>query len=493
MRERTLIRSTVIAVVLAAAAYVALRREPLRNDAVDVPWAKPQVERDLGAIAQDTLRVLVICDPLTWEERPKAVSGLEHDLMLRFAKVAGLPVVLVPFTHPDSMLLALQQGRGDLIAAQWSPRKAQKKWVSFSEPYRMVRPVLAMLRPDPLAKGKMDAATITVRVDTAELSPWSPFSDPGYAFTHEGVKTRIHIDPKSTPEEVLMDVVTGKHMATIITDARAAYEAGRFPVLEFSGPIGPERPLCFVVRKNAPALLARLNAWLKDPEELAAREQFVKGYASTIPRPGPLRTRKGIPVNGDSISPYDADFQRYADRSGWDWELLAAMAYKESRFDSTAVSSKGAQGIMQLMPNTALRLGVDPDANDMGDHIRAAALYLNKLDTMWMRAVPDKEQRLRFMLASYNAGPGHIIDAQRLAEHLGLDPKRWEHNVERAVLLLAKPRYYMEPSMKNGYCKGSQVFHYVRDVSAMYRQLKAHRVNTEVASTEVVEQPAASP
>jgi hypothetical protein len=50
------------------------------------------------------------------------------------------------------------------------------------------------------------------------------------------------------------------------------------------------------------------------------------------------------------------------------------------------------------------------------------------------------------------------------------------------VLLLAKPRYYMEPGMKNGYCKGSQVFHYVRDVTAMYSRLKAHkRATTGIA------------
>jgi membrane-bound lytic murein transglycosylase F len=108
----------------------------------------------------------------------------------------------------------------------------------------------------------------------------------------------------------------------------------------------------------------------------------------------------------------------------------------------------------------------------MEDHIGAATRYLSKLDTLWMRAVPDREQRLRFVLASYNAGPGHIIDAQRLAAMQGLDPGRWEHHVERAVLLLAKPRYYMLPEMKNGYCNGRQVFHYVREVVGMYRQLK---------------------
>lgn len=437
-----------------------------------VAWSKPLVERDLDVISGDTLRVLVIEDPLSWEARPKAISGLEHDLLRRFAQREGLHVAFVPMEHPDSMLLALQRGQGDLIAAQWAPRKGEEAWVAFSRPYRQVRPVLAILRGDPIAQ-MPDTGARALPTDTMEISRWSPFALPDYAFDTTLVRpTRIHVDPDMLPEDQLMDVVMGRHHAAIITDARAAHEAGRFPVLEFSGPVGPERPLCFVVRRNAPSLLQGLDAWLDDAQEQEARLQFIKAYASRITGPGALRVRKGVPVFGDSISPYDGAFREHARNIRWGWELLAVMAYKESRFDSTVVSSKGAQGIMQIMPRTGERLGLDTTAA-MSDHIRAAARYLGKLDTMWMRAITDREQRLRFVLASYNAGPGHIIDAQRLADKLGLDPDRWEHNVERAVLLLAKPRYYMEPSMKNGYCKGSQVFHYVRDVTAMYAALRS--------------------
>ncbi|MCB0764373.1 MAG: transglycosylase SLT domain-containing protein [Flavobacteriales bacterium] len=440
-----------------------------------VPWSTPRVDRDLEAVLADTLRVLVLEDPLTWEERPKAVSGLEFELLERFAKHLHVPLKAIVMDQQDSMFMALQEGRGDVIAAQWTPHREQRDWVAFSHPYRMVRPVVAVLRPDPVRSVNERDQVLDRPLDTVAISGWSPFAAREYRFLPHGPGPD-HLRSVSgvTQEDLLMEVVLGHYPAAVITDARAAHETGRFPVLEFNGPVGPEQPLCFVLRKNAPHLRKSVDAWLKDKKETKARELLMKGYATTIPKPGPLRIRKHIPVEGDSVSPYDAEFQRYAAHSGWDWELLAAMAFKESRFDSTVVSNRGAQGIMQIMPRTAQRLGLD-STHVMGDHIRAAARYLNKLDTMWMRAIPDKGQRLRFMLASYNAGPGHIIDAQRLAEHLGLDPDRWEHNVERAVLLLAKPRYYMDPSMKNGYCKGSQVFHHVRDVIAMYEQLKARR------------------
>lgn len=438
-----------------------------------LPWEVEGVLRDLDEVRADTLRVLVLRDPLTWEERPHGQAGLEYELLERFAEHLGTPVRAVPMDHPDSMLLALQLGLGDVVAAQVPPRRDRRRWLAYSRPYRHVRPVLATLRPDPLVPLDRSGPTLEARVDTAELSVWSPFADPGYGW-EKGAAGRIplHVDPLITPEDLLMEVLLGRHGATVVTDARAHYEAGRFPVLEFSAPIGPEQPLCFVLRRTAPQLRRELDHWLEDPRLVPGHKAVMDRYAAALPKPGPLRTRRMVPVQGDSISPFDNWFKEHAEELPWDWELLAAMAYKESRFDSTVTSRKGAQGIMQIMPRTAERLGLQP-GDAMEDHIAAAVRYLNKLDTLWRRAVPDREQRLRFVLASYNAGPGHIIDAQRLAQRLGLDPDRWEHHVERAVLLLAKPRYYMLPEIRNGYCNGRQVFHYVREVLGLQKQIKA--------------------
>jgi membrane-bound lytic murein transglycosylase F len=448
-----------------------LRRLPHAADP-EVPWKDPLVERDLDLIAADTLRLLVLEDPLTWEPRPRAESGLEFELVERFAREQGLKLRAVPVAHRDSLFLWLQQGRGDIIAAQLSPRKGEKAWVHFTPPYRTVRSLVARLRPDPL-RPPPTGSVLDLPLDSVMMSPWSPFADPAYRFDGEAGRYVVrHEVPALTPEQLLIEVVLGRHRATVVSEARAAYQPEVFPVLEFEGPVGPPRPLCFAVRRNAPQLIAAMDAWLGDADEQAAQAQLAKAYGHAVPRLGPLRTKRGVPVVGDSISPYDTWFRQHADGMVWDWQLLAVMAYKESRFDSTVTSRKGAMGIMQLMPRTAARLGLD-STHAMDDHIRAAVRYLSKLDTLWRRAVPDPDQRLRFVLASYNAGPGHIIDAQRLAEQLDLAPHKWENNVERAILLKAMPAYYQRPGMKNGYCKGSQVFHYVRDVVSMYAQLKA--------------------
>lgn len=452
---------------------VTVFRQAVRHVAEQhVPWDRPLVERDLEAILGDTLRVLVLLDPLSYEERPNAISGLEYELMERFAKELGVPVKAILVDEPDSILMALQRGQGDVIAAQSTERRDRRKWVAYSAPYRSVYPLLATLRADPYAQAVKGQPVLKTMVDTAEVSLWSPFAIPKYEWrSKHGKPLPVHVDPCITPEDLLMAVVMGHYGATVVTNARAQHETGRFPVLEFSEAIGPEVPLSFVLRRNAPKLKERLDAWLVSPAEEHARAQLMKAYSAPLPKPGPLRNRKVVPITGDSISPFDEAFREHADNISWGWELLAAMAYKESRFDSTVSSHKGAQGIMQIMPRTGERLGLSP-GDPMEAHIAAAGRYINKLDTFWMRTIPDREERLRFVLASYNAGTGHIVDAQRLARLEGLDPLRWEHNVERTVLLLAKPRYYLLPEMKNGYCNGRQVFHYVREVLNLRRQLK---------------------
>lgn len=474
MKDRRFLRMTLFGLAAALVAFAIIRSRAFeREPGPPVPWAEPFVERDLPEVMSDTLRVLVMRDPLSWEKRPKAVSGLEWELLERMADRLDVPVIAVEVRHPDSLWMALQQGRGDIIAAQLTPRKDHRRWVRFTRPYRHVAPVMAIMRRDPFpAKGR-PTSTVRPAMDSLMLGSASPYRDRQYRFKEEVcVAKHPASDSTHTADDLLRDLVLGRVSAVVVTEAHAAFEAVRLPLVEFSGPIGSSQPLSFAVRKNAPALLKALNDGLDTDERNGALEQLFKGYkAAKKPTTGPIRSKRAIPVNGDSISPYDNAFRSYAGELTWDWHLLVAMAYKESRFDSTAVSTKGAHGIMQLMPRTAERLGVD-SSHAVEAHIGAAVRFVNKLDTLWRRAVPDPEQRLRFVLASYNAGPGHVIDAQRLAEQLGLDPQRWEHHVERAVLLLARPHYYMRPGIRNGYCNGAQVFHYVRDVVSLYRELE---------------------
>jgi len=161
------------------------------------------------------------------------------------------------------------------------------------------------------------------------------------------------------------------------------------------------------------------------------------------------------------ISAYDELFRRYSGTAGWDWRLLAAICYQESGFDPEAVSSMGALGLMQLLPSTADAMGVPADKRfDPEQNIAAAARYIKKV-SQHFSDITDTEERIRFTLAAYNGGIGHVQDAQTLTSKAGRDHHVWQE-VAPFILRLSEPRYYRDPDVHNGYMRGTETEAYVR-------------------------------
>lgn len=171
------------------------------------------------------------------------------------------------------------------------------------------------------------------------------------------------------------------------------------------------------------------------------------------------------------ISPYDSLFRVYADTIGWDWKMLAAVAYVESKFDTAAVSAVGAQGLMQMMPRTARAMGVpEGKENDPGESVRAATDYFIYLSHLFRR-VPELE-RTNFVLAAYNAGFGHIYDAMRLANKYGKDRYVWNDNVETYLRLKNDSIYYTDSLCRNGKFSGIETTLFVRKVQHKYSEYR---------------------
>ena len=171
------------------------------------------------------------------------------------------------------------------------------------------------------------------------------------------------------------------------------------------------------------------------------------------------------------ISPYDSLFRVYADTVGWDWKMLAAVAYVESKFDTAAVSAVGARGLMQMMPRTARAMGVPEGMeSDPAESVRAAAHYFVYLSRLFRR-VPEGE-RVNFVLASYNAGFGHIYDAMRLANKYGKDRHVWNDNVETYLRLKSDSIYYTDSLCRNGRFTGVETTLFVRKVQHKYSEYR---------------------
>lgn len=214
----------------------------------------------------------------------------------------------------------------------------------------------------------------------------------------------------------------------------------------------------WAVNKDNASLAQALNDWYQ-PEML----QSVKKEEKKILAQGLIIHKSYAPMldsKGGVISKYDHLFKKYSPVGRVDWRLMAAQCYTESGFDTYAKSWAGYCGLMAIMPNTAREMGIavssltDPETN-----IAASAQVMAKLERM-LQDIGDPFERLKFKLASYNAGIYHIRDAMTLTRQNGKNPHRWE-DVAEYVLKLSDPAYYKLPSVKCGYMRGSETVNYV--------------------------------
>ncbi len=123
-------------------------------------------------------------------------------------------------------------------------------------------------------------------------------------------------------------------------------------------------------------------------------------------------------------------FRKYGAQYGFDYVMLAAQGYQESRLDQQAKSHVGAIGVMQIMPATGKELKVG-DIKVTEHNIHGGAKYMDQLMTRYFKdATFTPGNRPLFAFASYNAGPGNIAKMRKEAEKRGLDPNKWFNNVE---------------------------------------------------------------
>lgn len=197
-----------------------------------------------------------------------------------------------------------------------------------------------------------------------------------------------------------------------------------------------------------------------------------KVFLAPEPPPAPEIKRQISPYV--ELSHYDHYFREASDSLfNWDWKLLAAIAFTESRFDSTAQSEAGACGVMQVMPRTLRGIGV-PDSLFMNPrrNILAATTLLKELNHIFRR-IKTPDERLSFILASYNAGVGHINDAMRLANKYGRNRYKWENSVDTFLILKGEPEYYNDSLCRNGEFKDwKQTLQFVKKVKRTWNRYR---------------------
>ncbi|MBI3796859.1 MAG: transglycosylase SLT domain-containing protein [Deltaproteobacteria bacterium] len=190
------------------------------------------------------------------------------------------------------------------------------------------------------------------------------------------------------------------------------------------------------------------------------------------------------------LSRYDHLIARRAEEAGFDWRLVAALIFEESRFDNQRVSEAGAYGLMQITPMAAQGMGVKNYTAPRGN-ITAGVKYLQTLARQFPYGQPD--DRLALILAGYFLGAGHVEDAQRLARVLGYDPHCWEESMELVLPLLEDPAHYTQTLY--GSAPGSRAVHYVNAIQkryALYSQYVTRALTAVTPPTPPVPQAASA-
>ncbi len=410
------------------------------------------------------LRVLTRNTPTNYFLHRGELHGFEYDLMREFAKRHKMHVQLVVPPAREDLIPWLLAGRGDVVAAALTPTPARAgSGAAFSRPYDFTgRVVVGRAAEAPLAgPAALAGRRLWVRRTS---SYWVQLA----ALREQGVALELQAVPEEMEtEEVLDRVARGEYDLTLadqrIVDLEMTYRDDLRPLLSLGEPV----PKVWAVHPENRALHQALEAFL-------AKEYRGTFYNVTRNKyfRSPKRTRSAAlesPARTGTLSPFDELVRRYAAQYGFDWRMLVAQMYTESRFDPKARSWVGARGLMQVMPRTGRELGFrELERPESGIH--AGAKYMAWLEARFEPGL-DRETRLWMSLAAYNAGLGHVQDARLLARAQGLDPARWFGHTEVAMGLLSRPEHARRARF--GYCRGEEPVRYVhaiRERFAAYRR-----------------------
>ena len=176
------------------------------------------------------------------------------------------------------------------------------------------------------------------------------------------------------------------------------------------------------------------------------------------------RAANGVKTN--TISPYDELLKKYAKELGWDWRMLAAVVYHESKFSINSVSHRGAKGLMQVMPQTGLKYGIE-DLVDPENNLIAGTSHLKRLQRMFEGKGFSQEEIIRFTLAAYNAGEGRIMDCRSLAAAQGLDNRVWA-NIVKVIPMMREDSILEDDAVKLGKFQGHETIAYIDSIMSLY-------------------------
>ena len=342
-------------------------------------------------------------------------------------------VVLLPMSR-DLLLPQLRAGKIDMVVAQLTITPERLQVVDFSAPTRSN--VSEVLVTGPATKGissleGLGRAEIYVRRSS---SYWASLQAYNQRLAGQGKPPlSLKAAPENLEDDDLLEMVNaGLVPATVVDNYLAEYWKQVFPNLTVHEDLTLRTggQLAVAIRKDSPKLAAELNGFIA---------QY--GFTSTIGRTLIQRYLRSTDFAKGAVSGADRQqfldmvelFRKYGQQYSFDYLLMAAQGYQESRLNQSAKSHVGAIGVMQLMPQTGGGQDVG-DIHRLDPNIHAGVKYMRFMRSRYFETQPmDDLNKGLFTFAAYNAGPGRIEQLRREAAQRGLNPNVWFGNVERVA------------------------------------------------------------
>lgn len=404
--------------------------------------------------------------------------GFTYELLKYLAKDMGVKLEISVSNNLKETFDGLIDGQYNLVAKNLTVTKKREETIEFTVPLEQTRQVLVQRKPknwqkmsqwvidDSLIENQLDLAgkKIDVQKNTSYYRRLINLSD------EIGAKINIVQDTIYGVEQLVAMVAKGEIDYTVCDENVAKVNQTYYPNLDISTPISFPQNIAWAVRNDSGEWLKYLNTWITNFKKTAEFAILYRKYFENS-RSSTMVASDYHSIGGGHISPFDKLIKKEAKKKHMDWRFIAAVIYNESKFDPQAESWAGAYGLMQVMPESADLFHIN-DYEDPSKNIEVGVKLLKWLDDNFAEDVPDSTERIKFDLAAYNVGLGHVKDAQRLAEKYGKDPSKWKDNVDYFLLNKSASKFYKDPVVHWGYCRGEEPYNYVNRVLDTYSHYK---------------------
>ncbi|MDP4281771.1 MAG: transglycosylase SLT domain-containing protein [Bacteroidota bacterium] len=416
-RYRWIVIPLVIIVLLLAAGHEYFnRQEEVRHDALGKIRKRGQL---IALTDKNSLGYFI------YKGEP---MGYQLELLQSFADYLGVSLKIICMDDVSRMYRYMDYEAADLIALNIPESYSGKMKAHFSKPLNETRFMLVQRKlysskeKKGLVRDLRDLSGDTVYIRKNFFVPYVLNT-----FFRKTSGVTLVEDPSHNPEELARMVSEGKIRYTIVEENLAMVLMRAYPNLDAIFPVTSLLKYSWCVTHASDSLLFEINKWMDQEKKEGDLKDIYLSYFDNPKIPEYFKNDY-CTLKSKKLSPYDESIRKGSRMIWWDWRLLGSIVYEESNFHSGRVSSRNARGLMQLMPQTALKFGVDSGSSPTRQ-ILAGIKYLRWLDTQLPEEIKDPRQRVFFTLAAYNVGLARVLTARQKAVKYGQDPNKWDDNV----------------------------------------------------------------